>query len=365
MADICEYLDWRGDLTFSAAPFCEVDNLILSMLSFIDFSPALTSDPTGTPVKLKDCRAAIDEKYPDGMYLGEVVPKQINRLFHKAAESVRFRDVYTTCFRDVIREADVTQFAAVTFVLPDPDSTVFAAFRGTDDTLVGWREDFRLSYSHPVEAQRLAVEYLADVASVFRGRLMTGGHSKGGNLAVYAAAFSPKEVRGRVAAAYSNDGPGFLSEIISSEEFREIEPRVTTFVPQSSVVGLLLGHNDRYQVIESGTANGLMQHDPFSWKVSGPSFVHLDELSADGKRHDEAFSEWLDGISPEDRRSFTDTLFTILESTGAKTVTDLANDRMGKIAAAVKAYAGLEKSARDNFVLFLRRLADANRRAKP
>ena len=364
MADavnMLDYLEWRGDLPFSAAPFCEADNLIFAVLSFVDFSPAVSADPLGTPVKLPDVWEAVREKYPDGENFGEVIPRHVNTLFERAAASVRFRDVYAAGFRNVIEEDAVTQFAAVTFILPD--DSLFIAFRGTDDTLVGWREDFHLSFTKPVHAQQLAADYVGEMAAVYSGPIRTGGHSKGGNLAVYAAAFCPEHVRRRIVTAYSNDGPGFLSEIIESPEFREAEGKVVTFVPQSSVVGMLLGHNESYQVIESTEQNGIMQHDPFSWTIRGPSFVHLGGLSPDGRRHNEALAEWLEGITPEERRRFTDTVFGLLESTGAKTVSDLSTDRLQKLGTLAKSYTALDKESRDNMNFFLRKLAEVNLRA--
>ena len=364
MADatnILDYLDWRGDLSFRAAPFCEVDNLVFCMLSFADFSPAVSPDPTGVPAKLSDAWAAAREKYPDGEDFGEVVPRHVNDLFEKAAASPRFRDVYAAGFRNVIEESEVTQFAAVTFVLPD--DSLFIAFRGTDDSLVGWREDFHLSFTRPVKAQQLAAEYVGEMASVFSGLIRTGGHSKGGNLALYGAAFAPEHVRKRITAAYSNDGPGFLSEIVESPEFRGAGSRFVTLVPQSSVVGMLLGRSERCEVIESAASDGIWQHNPFTWNVRGPSFVHLGGLSAEGRRHSEAFSLWLEGIPPENRRKFTDTVFGLLASTGAKTVSDLTKDLFGKLAAVAKSYTELDKEERDNLILFLRRLAEANFKA--
>ena len=360
-ANILDYLSWRGDLSFSAAPFCEVDNLIFSMLSFVDFSPALSADPLGSPVKLPDVWEAVREKYPEGEDFGEVVPRHVNTLFERAAASARFRDVYAAGFRNVIEEDAVTQFAAVTFILPD--DSLFIAFRGTDDTLVGWREDFHLSFTSPVHAQQLAADYTGEMASVYTGPIRTGGHSKGGNLSVYAAAFCPEHVRRRIVTAYSNDGPGFLTEVIESPAFRETEAKVVTFVPQSSVVGMLLGHNESYQVIESTEQNGLRQHDPFTWRVRGPSFVHLGGLSPDGMRHDETLAEWLEGITPEERRQFTDTVFGLLASTGAKTLSDLSTDRLQKLGTLAKSYTELDKDSRDNLNFFLRKLAEVNIRA--
>lgn len=359
--NMLDYLDWRGDLSFSAAPFCEVDNLIFSMLSFVDFSPSLSPDPVGVPVKLADAWETVREKYPEGQNFGEIVPRQVNTLFEKAAASARFREVYAAGFRNVIEESEITQFAAVTFILPD--DSLFIAFRGTDDSLVGWREDFCLSYTYPVKAQQLAAAYVGEMAAVYSGPIRIGGHSKGGNLAVYGASFAPEHVRRRISAAYSNDGPGFLAEIIASPEFLAAEPKIVTFVPQSSVIGMLLGHNESYRVIESTAGNGIQQHDPFTWIVRGPHFRHLGELSAEGRRNSDVLAEWLEGISAENRRKFTDTVFGLLASTGAKTVSDLSADILGKLGTLAKSYTELDKDARDNLVFFLKKLAEVNIRA--
>lgn len=358
MQSINDYLDWRGDLTFSASPFCEVDNLIFSMLAFIDFEGIVPATPLGMPVKLSDCLTAHREKHPGGEEFGQIIPEINNDLFRKAAESVRFSDVYVTGYRFELREEEHLQFAAVSFILPD--NTIFAAFRGTDDTLVGWHEDFNLSFTCPVMSQRLAVEYLEDIASVHRGRIRTGGHSKGGNLAVFAAVFSKKEVRERIITAYSNDGPGFLPEIIASEQFSEMAPKITTIVPQSSVIGMLLEHSEDITVIESSLpdSEGLFQHDPFSWVVRGPSFVHLDDLSRQGKRHDAVMSKWLSGITKEERRQFTETLFGLLQATGAKTLTDLSTDQFARLTAAMKSFRELDRETKDRVYRFVRGLVE-------
>ncbi len=354
MPNIFDYLTWRGDLSFAASPFCEVDNLVLSMMSFINFTGIVPADSLGVPVKLSDCAARHRELYPNGEDFGRVVPADVGRLFVRAAEAVRYRDLYATFYKSETNEEKQTQFAAVTFILPD--DTLFVSFRGTDDTLVGWREDFNLSFMHPVAGQKMAVEYLGEIASRFSGRIRTGGHSKGGNLAVYSAVFSPSSVRDRVITAYSNDGPGFIREIIGSAEFAEMEPRIYTLVPQASVIGMLLCQAKNYRVIESTVSNmnGLRQHDPFTWSVVGPGFVHLDGLSKQGKRVDAMLDTWLDGISPEDRQKFTDTVFGILESTGAKTLTDLSVDQVSKIGAAIRAVSELDRGTKDKLLTLVK-----------
>lgn len=358
MPNILDYIAWRGDLAFRNAPFCEVDNLILSMLSFIDFSGIVGDDPIDTPVKLSESFEKYRKKFPDGEEFGIIIPEITDDLFEKTAVSSRFSDLYVACYREKSSESEMTQFAAVTFILPD--NSLFVSFRGTDDTLYGWREDFNLSFTYPVASQTMAADYLTDIASVYAGPIRCGGHSKGGHLAVYASCFAPKHVRSRIVTAYSNDGPGFVSEVVQSDGFREMTEagKICSIVPQSSVIGMLLEHSEDYNVIESTLTNGLFQHDPFSWSVMGAGFVHTDGLSKMGKMHDAVLGEWIGGMDAGERREFTETLFGVIEATGAKTLTDLSADGMSKLISAVKAFGGIERETRDNVMKIVRRLAE-------
>lgn len=357
MPNIFDYLIWRGDLTFSAAPFNEVDNLILSMLSFIEYRNIVPSKLLGTPVKLSECLRRYEENFPSGEDFGVIIPGETTDLFRRAASSARFSEIYAAYYVRETSEEEQMQFAAITYILPD--NSVFIAFRGTDDTLIGWREDFNLSFTSPVRSQELAAEYVADVASVFRGDIRIGGHSKGGNLSVYAAAFVPPYVQARIVTAYSNDGPGFLPSVLESEEYRAVSDQVVTFVPQSSVIGMLLEHSGDYHVIESTIHNGLFQHDPFSWSVVGPQFIHLDRLSKQGQRHDQVLRAWLSKLDSAERRKFTETLFGVLESTGAKTLSDLTEGRLNNIAVILRTFGNLDRETKDQVYEFIKRLAEA------
>ena len=361
MPNMLDYLKWRGDLTFDASPFNEVDNIILSMLSFVDYSVVIPEPflpiPVPMPVRLDRCYDEIKQKFPNGLDFGQIIPEKTNDLFAAAAKSVRFRDVYVSGYKYIFDETEFVQFAAVTFVLPD--DTIFISFRGTDDSLVGWREDFNISFSHPVRSQLLAAEYVDETASVYRGNIRLGGHSKGGNLALYAAAFAKPENGDRIIAAYSNDGPGFVSEIKNSPEFKRTEERMLTITPQSSVIGMLLERGDRCEIVESNLKNGLMQHNPFSWEVMGKEFIHLPCLSPRGKRHDEVFREWLGKLNAEKRKEFTEILFGVLGSTGAKTVSDLSVDHLPKLMTAIRAFSELDREEKEVMSEFVRGLFDA------
>ena len=212
------------------------------------------------------------------------------------------------------------------------DKTIFVAYRGTDDTIVGWKENFNMSFMHPVPAQTEALSYLESVAAERSESIYAGGHSKGGNLAVYALSKAPDEIKERVACAFNNDGPGFNREFISSEDYAQTRDRIRTLVPQSSVVGMLLEHEESYEVVES-TQTGLLQHNGFSWRVSGGRFIHLDTVTKESRRIDRTLKRWLSEMSVEKRRRMVDSLFDILVSNNAKTLTDLSSEKLRLIKA--------------------------------
>ena len=319
MASILDYLDWRGDITFAERAFNEVDNLLLAELSYLDFGGIVTAD-FAAAVPLSDAVAAFTKRTPHAD-MGVLVPDKIPGLAQKMAASARFRDVLLSGYVCKLDEQTETQFAALCAALPD--GTVYAAFRGTDDTIVGWKEDFNMGFLPIVPAQREAADYLRAAAAAFPSqKLRAGGHSKGGNLAVYAAVWCGESVQDQLLAVYNNDGPGFHTSLLDRPEHQRIANRIQTILPESSVVGMLLEHEESYQVVRSNQV-GLMQHDGFSWQVLGTQFVHLSGLTEGGRIVDSALRDFVRGLDQEQRIRFVDALFEVLTCTNAETLTDL------------------------------------------
>jgi hypothetical protein len=338
-----DYLSWRGDLSYEASPLCEVDSLILSILTYIDFTGFVSEELVGEkkpPVLLtvtKDFLRAQNGTIPS---IGLIIPKETVTLLARAAKTPRFGLIRPFGYINRICDEEQKQFCAISFAIGQKDT--FVAFRGTDDTLVGWKENFNMSFMHPVPAQREAVEYLERVAAVTEGKIYLGGHSKGGNLAVYAAVKSSESTRARIAAVYNNDGPGFDAEFIHGEDYKAIKDKIYTFVPQSSVVGMLLEHEESYTVVKS-RLSGLLQHNGFSWEVMGGGFIRLDAISEESKLIDSSLKVWLSEMSPEERESVVESLYESLSSQGAKTLTDLSADKK-KI---VRAWSAMDNEARN------------------
>ena len=346
MANILDYLSWRGDLTLAQSPFNEVDNLILAELSFVNFTGIVPGPGEGEGVPLHAAAEAFFRSHEGGdMGMGVLVPDEIPTLLRKMAECPRFREMKVNCFCDHLDVRKAEQFAAVTVELGD--GSIYLSFRGTDDTIAGWKEDFLLGCQPEVPAQKKAVAYVKAVAAQYpRRKLMLGGHSKGGNLAVYGGVFVPLAIQRRISAVWSNDGPGFYGAVLETPQHARLEGRVHSIVPKSSVVGMLLEHEESYTVVDSDQV-GLWQHDGFSWQVLGTGFVTLREVSRQGRRNDLALKEWVRRLPVDQREKFVDGLFEVLTASGATTLTDLKEDGFRAAGAMVRAMKDMEKDTRD------------------
>lgn len=346
MANILDYLSWRGDLTLAQSPFNEVDNLILAELSFVNFTGIVPGPGEGEGVPLHTAAEAFFRSHEGGdMGMGVLVPDEIPALLRRMAECPRFREMRVNCFQDHLDVRKAEQFSAVTVELGD--GSLYLSFRGTDDTIAGWKEDFLLGCQPEVPAQKKAVAYVKAVAAQYpRRKLMLGGHSKGGNLAVYGGIFVPLAIQRRISAVWSNDGPGFYGAVLETPQHARLEGRVHSIVPKSSVVGMLLEHEESYTVVDSDQV-GLWQHDGFSWQVLGTGFVTLRQVSRQGRRNDLALKEWVRRLPVDQREKFVDGLFEVLTASGATTLTDLKEDGFRAAGAMVRAMKDMEKDTRD------------------
>lgn len=352
MTNLFDYLEWRGDLSLAQAPFNCVDALILCVLSYMSFEGAARC---GEPVELGDAARLLLARKE-----GEPGARDENdrRLLQALERSARFSAMRLLACEERLDPAEEMQFAALTALTGD--GAAFVAYRGTDNTLVGWKEDFNMSFAPVVAGQRHAAEYLERAAGLVSGPLRLGGHSKGGNLAVYAGAFCAPATQARIEAVFNNDGPGFAPEVLETEGYRLILPRVQTFVPQTSIVGMLMGHGDDYTVVHSDQV-GILQHDPYTWQVLGPDFVRLEQVTAGSRLVDRALKDWLAGLPREERGHFVDAVFGVLQATGAVTVRQLVNPHNARVL--VRAMGGVDDETRAMMLRVLSALASSAARA--
>lgn len=352
-ATVWDYLQWRGDLTFWQDGFNEVDNLLLCIVSYIDFRriPGLRSFKPGDALNIGQvCAMLTEEDEQLGLSEESYIP-----VMRAMAATPRFRDMEMFAFESSIDEERVMQFAAVSFLLPD--HSVFIAYRGTDTTLVGWQEDFNMSFLTAVPAQLRAAEYAEEVAKACpRRTIRIGGHSKGGNLAAWAAIHLPERLqRKRLLAAYNNDGPGFSKEVLASEEYHRVAGKIHTFIPESSIVGMLLEHTEDYEIIDS-TNYSVMQHEPLSWNVMGSTFCRVEARTESAQLYDGVVRDWLAGLDNSQRQEFIEALYSILRLDGkAKTLDDLRGVSSG--IALLKAYIGADERKRKVLFEIFGRLA--------
>lgn len=316
MASMLDYIAWRGDLSFSSSAPNEVDALIFSTLSYIPFRGSVERNPEKPVLLRQAAREFFDIPDPEGY----IRTQNDLELLKAAGESQRFGNIRIAEYRKIfIKERD-TQFAAVTFLLDD--GSIFISFRGTDNTLVGWKEDFSMCFRREIPSQKLAKQYLQDVLMDHSGPVRVSGHSKGGNVAVYAVSQSVPVIRERILEVYNQDGPGFSEAFLEDPGYRQILPILHTQVPQSSVIGMILNRAEPIAIVKSNQS-GIMQHDPFSWKVQGNRLVAVDSLSGNSIFLQLTIKNWLLGMDMETRVRMVDMLFDLLTSGDVEVTGDL------------------------------------------
>ena len=356
MYNLFDYLDWRGDLSFGNATLCPVDTLVFSVLSYLRLEGIVPESPKAEPVRLADAASAYFEANPDA--------KESNHhaFLRALAASVRFGQLRLVGAQKEFNAQTGIQFSAYTALLPGQN--LFVAFEGTDGTLVGWEEDFRMSYECPVPAQLRAVEYLRAVAAAYPlRRIFVGGHSKGGNLAMFAAVHAGPEVAYRIRGVYNHDGPGFCDGTLASVEYLAMRDRIRTYLPESSIVGVLLEHDENYQIVKS-EAKGLAQHDPYSWAVQGPDFVYTNERTAFGQQTEAIVDHFVNSFSPERKRMFGEALFTVLGASKQDTVSGIMENKAQSIKNIVKSFASLDPEVRELLITTVSALNNSRKSVK-
>ena len=339
MANVCDYIKWRGDINFEQSKFNEIDNLILSMFSYFPFDKIIKEGEIVTIRELgKRFKNQDISKLP-------ILWKDDVELFPLIGESERFGNLLATKYINKIDVVQEKQFAAITVLMPD--DTIFISYRGTDNTIVGWKEDLNMSFKSHIASQLSAKKYLEMIAKEYSDKkIRIGGHSKGGNIAVYAATFVSQEIKDRIINVYNNDGPGFCDDVIETPEYHEMIKKVHTYIPQSSVIGRLMNHREKYTVVES-VQKGIMQHDLYSWQVLGTKFITLEEVTNGSEFVDKTIKEWLENVEPEKREQVIDVVFDILNATDAQTMKEIKNNWFTSARTMMASYKNIDNETKD------------------
>ena len=335
MGTLFDYLSWRGDLSFNTVPVTPVDALIFSTLSYMNFEgivPAKMENPVPLHVAADAFLSLADAQ-------DRVRVKSDLQLLRATADAPRFANLRLAFYRSKLIVEEETQFAAMAFLLDD--GTAFLAFRGTDYSLVGWKEDLNMSFQDSVPAQREAAAYVTELAENYPTLMRLGGHSKGGNLAVYAAAKVNSTIQKRILEVYNLDGPGFTENMMNDPGYLDIVPKIKTYIPEGSIIGMLLEQKDPYRAIKSRQV-GILQHEPFSWEIQAGEFEYAEEISSINRFTDKTITNWIKDMTPEQREAFVETFYQMLSAGGASSVGELLHPK--NIVAFVKALNANEES---------------------
>ena len=315
MANMVDYLAWRGDVSFDLSPWNEVDALLFATLSYLNFH-GLQDQRGWTLREARRIDLLIEST-------GNTFERR-KKMFESMAETARFGEIRLHHFIALTDEDISMQFSAECADLPD--GTMAVIFRGTDNTLVGWREDFNMSCQTRVPGQQAAAYYLLKAARHSDRPIRVIGHSKGGNLSVYAAASVPEWVQNRIESIWSFDGPGLNQEVARSEGYERIRGKIHSYIPQTSIIGLLMEYFRPYTVVRAA-AKGLEQHDPMTWQVYGTHFEEMESIDRTATVTCESLHELLTNSTPEQRATFVDTLFRLADNTNATRMSDILNEK--------------------------------------
>lgn len=324
--DIFTYLKWRGDLSFEQDKFNEVDGFIFSQLTFLDLSHILREK-----MLLKDLIKLYFEKHKkEAVKLGLIIPDKIVDLIYNLPKYKRFANVEIVKYQERFDKVRKEQFAAVSFLV---NNELIVAYKGTDDTLIGWEEDFNMIVSFPIAAQTSALNYLNEVSTMFSERMIRiVGHSKGGNLAMYACIYADDRLQARIKKTYNYDGPGFELNHLNLEQYEKVKNKIKTIIPEHSVIGMIFNQLGKVKVVKS-KARGLYQHDGLTWWIEGYQFIKTSQRK-ESINFAKALNELIALLSEEERTSFCKSLENYIEKSGARTLLDLNNSKKQGIAAA-------------------------------
>lgn len=319
MNNITSYLQWRGDITFQQVPYNEVDAYILAKIGVPDFSGILSFDGAGAPLS-EVFAQYFSRKDIDPDYLGRLNQPILAQTLRELPNTDRFASLILSDYYQKHNVDENEQISALTISLPGGPTVI--TFRGTDDTIVGWKENFLMAVQNAVPAQLDAVEYLKTAAQRHPGPLVIMGHSKGGNLAIYAAVMAPEEIQSRITKVYNFDGPGFREEFWTQPGTARMKGKILNYVSQHTMVGTLLSQPEELTICKSNRS-GPMAHEVLFWEVMGTSFIREKKLSVLSTEFDRLINQQRKNMTNEEMTRFIEDFFGVLTDTGSETLTDL------------------------------------------
>lgn len=368
---ILNYVDLRGDLLANQFPYNEIDALIFSELAYVYLDDLINH------LDYPTLQEVYDQYHQRNQTLSveELSKIQIpsHELFEKMAQSPRYQNIQILAYVNDVNKELVKQFAAMALLLED--GRIVITYRGTDDSLIGWHEDFLMLCEKTVPAQESSVRFLEHVAQLplsfsliqdlknpflsssiwqrFKKHfeykqhrpLWLVGHSKGGNLAIFAGCFCHQTIQNRIQQIDNFDGPGFQDEILQSTAYQTMLPRIHSYIPHYSFFGIVLGHEENYTVVQSQEV-GMMQHNAFSWQINAQHFEQ-DELSYESVQFAIKVILFLEKLSHEEKHQFVEAMFSLFDSLNIYNFSDLSHISYKHIMTAIKEITLLKPKTRN------------------
>lgn len=302
-----DYLKWRGDVSIACDPFNGIDALILTNCGYIHFDEMLEKSKT-------ICQLGKEyQQLPQQIREGKCRVKEDQELLLTMMNGCRFANLLVTDYRSQYDVESEMQFSAM--CVHTPDDFINIIFRGTDGSILGWKEDFNMFSQDEIPAQKSAVQYLNEIANQYLDKkIRVAGHSKGGNLAIYSVVKNDVKIRNRVQRIFNFDGPGFSEGFLELTAYQEIRNRIQMVVPQSSFFGMIFNHDIKMEIVKS-TQLGVMQHDAYSWEIEGSAFVHVKELSTTSKLLENTLNHILENLTIDERKQLVDIVYKALVET--------------------------------------------------
>ena len=322
MGNLITYVQQYEAQTFQEKSLTDIDILVLTEIAYLPFDEIVSSSfEEKAAISLnqlgKEFETIKEKEHKNNPFM---ITKERIQLLDVVSKSQRYKDIKVFGFMNDIDDEQTKQFAAVCYQWEEESRWII--FRGTDESLTGWKEDFMMTYSDLIPAQIDAIEYLRKQAELFSGRLNISGHSKGGNLSLYASAMQEEDIQHRIQQIYCWDAPGVHRSILNTEGYQRVVSKAKRYIPQDSIVGLMLESQVPYHIIES-QGSGISQHSALMWNIEDDHFVELTELTRNSQLTDQTFKQWTEVVSDEELKLFFDTFFELIFEMGVETVNDV------------------------------------------
>lgn len=335
MSNINDYILWRGDLSFKTSPFNIIDDMILARFSYLPFSK----------IKMDPIESIESIAYKFSIFKDEEFGFHGDKdLITNMGKSIRFKDLKASDFIFNTEKETEKQFAAITIHLDD--NNMYISFNGTDASVVGWKESFNLSFMENIPSQIEASKYLEAQSQKYIKSIRIGGHSKGGNIAIYSGIKACDEIQDRIVTITNYDGPGFSKEFVESENYKKMLNKIYTLIPQSSIIGRLLEHKENLRVIKS-IEKGIYQHDIFSWQVLGTTPILLPKTEKDSDFFNQTIHNWLKETTPQQRKIFIDAIFELFDTTHINSLKNFSEFDLKKINELLKTYNNVNEEEKE------------------